>query len=193
MKYYIVGYGSLICEKSRSKTGDFGKEYKIKILGYKRSWNIHAKHKLNFNATFLGINKDKDYWFNAVIFEVKFEDILKFDKREIPYNRIELNKEEYEFYDEKLNLNSEKFKIFMYLNKKDYEGFPSEEYQISEIYIDSCLIGCLRFSKEFAEDFIKTTNLWGNNIKKNRQDLKKYLNFENMDLEKVDKLLLKLK
>jgi len=127
MKYYLMGYGSLISRESRDKTGLSGEEFSVKIKGFKRLWNIQVDHKRIGKTTFLGINKNKEFWFNAVIFETSQEELKKFDLREKSYNRIELGQEELNFYE---NSPKEEFKVFMYLNKSEFEGFPNEEFLI---------------------------------------------------------------
>ncbi len=191
MKYYLVGYGSLLSTKSRNKTGNSGEEFAIKISGFKRSWNIQVDHKRIGKTTFLGITKDRNSWFNATLFEIKKNDIIEFDKREKSYTKFLLSKNHIDFY--KTNLKKEfdfeNSKIYIYLNNPKFEGFPSNEYLISQAYIDICILGCLDFSKEFTNDFIRTTTNWSNCIRYNRDEQSKHIFYSKKQLREVDFIL----
>lgn len=191
MKYYIVGYGSLISNESRSKTQESGDEFPIKIKGFKRSWNIQVDNSRIGKTTFLGINKNKNYWFNGSLVEIKKNSLVEFDKREKSYVRHLLNKEEIEFYDKNMNdkFDFDNSKIYVYLNKKEFEGFPTGEYLISQAYIDICIIGGLNFSEQFVNDFIKTTYHWSQHIRYNRKEQSKHIHYSKEQLAKVDLIL----
>jgi len=140
MKQYIFGYGSIINKDSVNKT-TIEKERIIKtITGFKREWNINIKSHFQ---TALGIVKNKNSTCNGVLVEV--DDINEVDKREIGYTR------------EKVEEN-----IWIYVPQ--VIGSATEKYPIMQSYIDVILEGCFKISKEFAKEFIDTTEGWNEHI-----------------------------
>ena len=68
---YLIGYGSLMNEKSKRNTAKgVGNNMPIILTGYKRGWLLQTKFPI-FKTTFLDIQKDKKSNNNTVIYQLK--------------------------------------------------------------------------------------------------------------------------
>lgn len=83
-KQYVVGYGSLVNEKSKRATVSNGSDnIPIEIRGFRRGW-----YHIAYDQVFLGAVKDPKYGFNAVVFSLDdSKQIKEFDVREKNYCR----------------------------------------------------------------------------------------------------------
>ena len=152
-KNYLFGYGSLISEDSKRKTGLTGKSFIVKVNDYKRSWNVLIPEEKTVG---LGIEKRQGDSCNGVMFKIDEKELLKFDERETNnYERINIPAGQIEFLD---NKSIKDGKIWVYLTKN--KGEPNKEFPIQQSYIDVILTGCLEISKGFAEEFMRTTSGW---------------------------------
>jgi len=182
-KNFIFGYGSLISEESRKKTGLSKKSYIAKLNGFKREWNIKIHEA---KATALGIIKNSESFCNGIIFEIPEKEIKNFDKRENKYySRIEIDPNS-------LNIkefpNIQNIKIWVYVTKKPTT--PTKDFPILLSYIDVVLNGCLKINENFAKDFINTTSNW--KYTENDRNNPRYPRAEkNTPKNKIDKLLKK--
>jgi len=151
---WIFGYGSLINSDSRKKTGNSGKVIPVRITGLKRQWNVVIDE---IKVTAVGVTLAKDSLCNGIVCQVDNEDLLKFDKREIPfgYSRIEIDKKN---ITPLLGFNLPKGIFWVYAANKP--GKPSSESPIIQSYIDVILTGCLEYSEQFARNFVKNTEFW---------------------------------
>lgn len=156
-KNFIFGYGSLISEESRKKTGITGKSIPAKLFGYRREWNTQIPKE---KATFLGLIKNKKNFCNGIIFEVFKKTLKKFDKREGSYyKRIEVNSSKIKILPKNKLGNKQIVKIWVYLTKKPKK--PTKNFPILLSYLEIVIKGCLNFGKEFFKEFFKTTYKWG--------------------------------
>lgn len=153
MKDYIFGYGSLINEESRAKSGHSGKAIPVIVYGIKRSWSVNIK---DHNLTVLGARFDKSSKCNGVIVKIPDGELHKFDKRELPfgYKRIALSSKEIIPISGKVP----KGNIWVYVEKEHF--LPTKRFPIAQSYVDVVLQGCLEISKDFARDFITLTDNW---------------------------------
>lgn len=154
MNDYIFGYGSLINEESRSKTGKSGKALPVKVRGIQRQWSLVVP---NYSMTALGAIHDKESICNGVIIPISTEEMQKFDDRELPYgySRISLEKESISMIKSN-ELPNGRFWVYV----SDNPGFPSNESPIVQSYLDVIMQGCLTFGEKFANEFILTTRNW---------------------------------
>ena len=155
MTDFIFGYGSLICANSRSRTGVSGDAIPVTVLGIKRGWYVSvpvARH------TAVGAIEDSSAQCNGVIFPVDAENLPRFDEREQGYRRVPLAKSQINS-DQQIPANAT---IWTYVGRKT--SSPSEQYPITQSYLDVILRGCFSWSEEFAVQFIQTTSHWGDLI-----------------------------
>ncbi len=152
-KNYLFGYGSLISEDSRRRTGLTGESFIVRVSDYKRSWNVLIPEEKTVG---LGVEKKLGYSCNGVIFEIDKKELPKFDERETNnYERTNISIEQIEFLENKSIKEGE---IWVYVTKN--KGEPNEKFSIQQSYIDVVLTGCLEVNKEFALEFMRTTYDW---------------------------------
>ena len=180
---WIFGYGSLINSDSRKKTGNSGKVIPVRITGLKRQWNVVIDE---IKVTAVGVTLAKDSLCNGIVCQVDNEDLLKFDKREIPfgYSRIEIDKKN---ITPLLGFNLPKGIFWVYAANKP--GKPSSESPIIQSYIDVILTGCLEYSEQFARNFVKNTEFWNYPWINDRKNPRYPRALSNPDVKKIDSIL----
>jgi len=92
MKYDFIAYGSLISHNSLSKTIKDRKFIPVVVKGFRRIFNLSLREKGGRDV--LNIARDKNSFFNGVMFEINEEELTKLKEREDDYNL-----EEADFYD----------------------------------------------------------------------------------------------
>ena len=154
---FIFGYGSLICSKSRAKTGDSGQAIPVRVNGLERQWNLPFESEIAGRLIIaVGVIVNSERTCNGVITPVPVRELPKFDAREEGYTRVKLDpKEVTAFLPDDVIPQGD---IWVYL--VDDLQKPSKEAQLMQSYIDVILTGCLDISKQFARDFITTTTGW---------------------------------
>jgi len=145
---YLFGYGSIINAASRNTTGQTGQSYPATVAGLGRAWNSPIP---NEPVTALGIIEKKGLKCNGVLVEVTGEEIKSFDQRETGYNRRLINPQN-------IDQSTLPGKIWIYINKKSQR--PTKKKPIIQSYLDVVLAGCLTYGRQFALDFINTTQYW---------------------------------
>jgi len=184
MKNYIFGYGSLISKENRKRTGITGSSFLVRIKGYKRSWNVLISKE---KTIALGLEKNNKSTCNGVIFEVPYEEISLFDKREgNSYQRMQIFLDKIIFLGEKIKEGN----IWVYLTK--IKGKPSKEFPIYQSYVDVILTGCLEISEEFAQEFIKNTYNW-KFIENDRENPKYPRSLKKLEKQKEIDILMELR
>jgi len=172
-KHYLFGYGSLISNKSASKTGTLGSQrIPVNVHNLERGWvynvGLHPNitQKETYTAVGTRITKNADKCVNGVITEVSESELLKFDKRELLYQRSVLNYNDIEFLDDNNKLNHDDNKIIVYCYTMNdalslcWKYFDKNRV-LKQSYIDTCLLGCIELGGiQFAIQFIKTTLNW---------------------------------
>lgn len=151
---YIFGYGSLINEYSRSRTGHTGKSYPVLVHGLQRSWgNVDGRYPIAPLVV-----KPGQGVCNGVLVEVEERALRDFDQREHGYQRIQISADQIEqLGDTKLTFSEP---VWVYIN---YSALPPcHTNPITQTYIDTVLSGCLSVSTHFAEMFVATTSGWDN-------------------------------
>ena len=161
LKNFIIGYGSLMEEGSRTRTNPNAKIAKpIMVKGFERIWGHNGG---NYKITFLTLVKKENSVINAVYYRVSLNSLKKFDRRESSYCRIKVSHDDLIFYDKKIKNNNSSFWIYA-ANPKRLKN-PTEEHPIVQSYVDIFMNGCLQIQKkykikDFANACIKTTKGW---------------------------------
>ncbi|MBS3093033.1 gamma-glutamylcyclotransferase [Candidatus Pacearchaeota archaeon] len=178
---YIFGYGSLISQESRARTGISGTAIPVTVIGIERQWNVVAQN--NF-FTCVGAISNSERKCNGVIFPVNELELQKFDDRELPhgYIRNELSRESIVPLDFCILHN---FPIWYYAVTNPEK--PSQNFPIIQSYIDVILNGCLEYGEDFAKTFIETTDGWQNDWINDREKPRYSRHLENR-LEREEKI-----
>jgi cation transport regulator ChaC len=186
---FVFGYGSLMCDQSRSLTnptlgiatatadGDkVAGTLPVTIHNVQRVWS--ARTKTGWTA--VGVRFEQDWNCTGVLMEVTADELTELDKREASYTRhplcldhIEqvsfLNPQEFyndhhPVFDAKEENNStsnnETTHIKVWIYTQRDAIFADSSHPIPQSYVDIILRGCLKISKDFAKSFIETTYHW---------------------------------
>lgn len=153
-------------DESRHRTApQSGEAYPVWVRGYRRGW-FPAGPKVGFGASFLGIEKDKDRQFNAVIYEVfDSSQMAATDRRESSYCRESLSLDTLTFLKPDLPQPQGQIWIYAPSNSEQAVSSPSPQFPIVQSYVDIFLSGCLeqaeRFNlPDFPQQCIETTTGW---------------------------------
>ena len=179
-KNFIFGYGSLISRESREKTGNTGRAIPVKIKGLKRFWGLVVPEA---KLTALGVIPDKKSQCNGAIFSVSENDLFKFDKREIGYNRIKIKQEDIIFS------NNEKIEGIVWVYVMKEEGVPNKQNPIVQSYVDVIIDGCIEYDLSFVKEFIITTHGWDSNWIDDRISPRYVRAKKDVDVQKIDNIL----
>ena len=160
---FIVGYGSLMQEKSKHEdASDIGENHPVYITGFKRSWIRHGTRR-KLNTTYLAVVKKPDAKLNAVYYQLNNPaDINNYDARERGYCRAMVSPQQIQTISGESLPNGQ---YWIYVTKDDETTVPSKQYPIMQSYVDIFLSGCLEQEKKyhlqgFARDCINMTSGW---------------------------------
>ena len=163
MRTFIIGYGSLLKKASLNRTlPEVEIIEPVYLNNYLRSWNAIENIKPTVSSTFLGIEKSQDSRVNCIIFEIDNSLVSTLDKREFLYSREKVSLNDIEFTTDTFKISKDD-DIWIYITKEPVK--PSNEYPIIQSYVDACISGAFEIEEEFnlknfAVDFIKTTQQW---------------------------------
>lgn len=176
-KQFIFGFGSLISNESRAKSGDSGASYPCLVHGVERSWSltVDLPKKAQTNNAITAVSAvavrqlegNWDTTTNGVIVEVKEEELPNFDAREIGYKRVlltPLTRVELTSGEDVSMCLGKDAKIWCYVAPDDGKALsvPNSSYPVIQTYLDVILDGCRSVGGEpFAKQFIATTTGWG--------------------------------
>ncbi|MCH8533074.1 MAG: gamma-glutamylcyclotransferase [Saccharospirillum sp.] len=149
----LFGYGSLICNDSRSRTGLSGAALAVEVAGIARHWAVPVP---DYQATAVGALEDPQSQCCGVIFQVDDANLARFDEREQGYNRIPLPWHQVRSLD--ANPLPTEYPLWAYVGKGVEP--PSPNQPIMQTYVDVILHGCLQFNEDFARRFLQTTQSW---------------------------------
>lgn len=141
-KQYVVGYGSLINEKSKRATVfNVSDNIPVEVRGFRRGW-----YHVAYDQVFLGAVRDPKYGFNAVVFSLDdSKQIKEFDIREKNYCRRLVPKSKIQ------SLGKEKIDgdvwIYVSTNPKYLTDLDDNDFAEAS-YIYTFLLGCLDVEKE---------------------------------------------
>lgn len=151
---FVFGYGSLINKESRNKTEASGEAIPVVARGIRRGWMIHM---VDHRATALSITKEENAICNGVVFPlVTTNGLAKFDERECKagYERIQIGLDAVPLGGASLSEGT----IWAYVS--NYAQTPSKDMPVIQSYVDVIVTGCLRIGKDFAKEFVRTTDGW---------------------------------
>jgi hypothetical protein len=161
LSQYIIGYGSLMQEKSKSEdSAKAGKNMPIYLYGFERGF-IERSKDTRFGSTYLGVKENADAKINAVYFKLNDpKDIHAYDKREHSYCRVKVPKNKIEPL-AGIALPEGQYWIYIPL----VTNLPSSNYPLTQSYVDIFLSGCLELESkynlpDFAKNCVKSTNHW---------------------------------
>ena len=172
---FVFGYGSLMCAKSRARTGTSGQTYPVVVAGLLRRWGaqvilpddqqVHGVIK-GLSAVSVELTTDLQTSCNGVLVQIDDDELHNFDHREMSlgYDRIKVEKSRIQPYPvngiDFPDLTSADVWCYV-MPKSGLRSEPSPEYPICQTYLDVILQGCDEISSEFTRDFLKTTADWG--------------------------------
>jgi|SaaInlStandDraft_6_1057023.scaffolds.fasta_scaffold100351_2 hypothetical protein len=188
---FIFGYGSLISEDSRARTGDSGASYPCRLSGFKRGWAYVPSHRKN---TSVACWSDSTATVNGIITEIPATELAAFDLREHGYKRVAVSVEQLHFIGEKLadmpdQLRQRGASVYIYvvIDKVPFEN----ETPLAQTYIDVILDGCLEISEDFAIEFVTTTEGWNKPYWFDDRLTLRYvrpLNYDNLPVGRIEKI-----
>ena len=156
---YIVGYGSLMEEESRTRTTSNIEEVKpVMVSGFQRVWGIHGGP-----TTYLAAISQPDAKFNAVTYALNnIEQLEATDRRESGYCREQVPKEQLEVLTGSVQDNAQ---FWIYTLKGQKPDQPDSNHPIVQSYVDIFIGGCLEQQNQFdlegfAQTCIETTQGW---------------------------------
>jgi hypothetical protein len=161
---YIIGYGSLMEDESRSRTSPKADSpHPVEIKGYRRGWFARAEGA-GFGATYLGVLPDRERHLNAVIYQVDATELTATDRREALYCRTsvamsDIKPLEWEFFPEN------RAQTWIYVSKPQSAAAPDSRYPIVQSYVDIFVLGCLEQEQRFgltgfSQQCLSTTADW---------------------------------
>lgn len=155
---YIFGYGSLINQASRQRTGQTGKAVAAVAIGFDRSWGkIDGSYQMSPLVVQPGNGRC-----NGVVVEIPQSELVEFDRRERGYRRIEIDPASLELAE---TIDGDK-PVWIYI--KENADNPCQDKPILQTYVDTVLAGCLAISTEFAESFVEQTAGWHHPLEDDR-------------------------
>ena len=158
VRHFIFGYGSLINSISRTVTGETGAAVAVKVSGFDRHW---SRISSAYGMSSVVVVPNPLGACNGVLVEVAEDELASFDIRESGYQRVLVDSEQVEFYQQSLDLSASaagEIKIWLYQTETVIP--PCQNYPIVFSYLDVILSGCLEYSEEFCTDFVQLTQGW---------------------------------
>ncbi|ETX12227.1 hypothetical protein MUS1_01070 [Marinomonas ushuaiensis DSM 15871] len=160
-RHFILGYGSLISSESRSKTGETGHVWPVKLHGFERHWSVMSDC---FGMSSVAVIKAPEKYCNGVLAEVPFEQFPLFDERERGYHRAMIAPEQLMPYQEEPLPEGT---YWVYYTDNIVEPSPNSPIVLS--YLDVILSGCLEHGDAFTKDFLMLTKGWTSPLLNDRQ------------------------
>lgn len=145
--YFVIGYGSLINERSRSRTvKTLIDDCPVKVKGWKRVFNVGLS-----KGTVLNVIEDKSSWINASLMQVTKLDLEDLIMREMLYEMKMIPASDLEFaYGKTLEI-PEGESVVIFVSDMNTQQYPKRNY------LHTCLYGALQYGKQFLKDFVETT------------------------------------
>ena len=177
---YIFVYGSLISKGSEGLPGI--SNIPVTVSGLRRGWFTAVPEDA---TTGLGAIVDETRSCNGVLIKATDEYLLTTDDREIQhgYTRVKLPRGcASPWYTHAMNASD----IWVYLTNTPVA--PTQQCPITQSYLDVVVTGCLEIGKDFAVEFVLTTDGW-DNYWVNDRDKPRYRRHMSADAERIDTLL----
>lgn len=181
---YVFGFGSIIntathapwlaSDKDSNCTVLQGQRATIlKGFGYKRGWTFRSV--TGFTA--LGIQREEAPTdINGVLFRIRHDMLEGFDRREVGYDRVEIDRNCIELIppesgeadgpDAKCSNQvlldiQPREKVWVYVPQESFCAEANEDHPILQSYVDTVMQGCLEWGgEEMAREFVATTSNW---------------------------------
>ena len=147
MKHAFIGYGSLLDHNSLSKTIADRKFIPVIIKKYQRIFNL--KDEDDSDPDVLNAIPSPTHYFNAVMFYVNNEELIKLKRREEDYNLVEADV--YDFN----NKNKKIGRAFLSID--EVVGLDKQNKKPDRDYFIACREAAYRVSPEFGKIWDKTT------------------------------------
>ncbi|WP_133010709.1 gamma-glutamylcyclotransferase family protein [Marinomonas flavescens] len=160
-RHFILGYGSLINGESRSKTGETGDVWPVKLHGFERHWSVMSSE---YGMSSVAVVKASECACNGVLVEVPYDQFPLFDQREQGYQRSQIAREQLTTY---LEHELPQGTYWVYHTHNVVE--PDDNCPIALSYVDVILSGCLEHGDAFAQDFLALTKGWQAPLLNDRQ------------------------
>jgi len=146
---YLVGYGSLMNEESRSRTNPEVKQLTpVRVKGFIRDWNTITP---GYQIIYLGAlpcNTDqKNCFLNGLAYLVP--DVKAADEREGPYCRQEISHENLQPYKREDSIDP-KARYWIYVTKKEDIYHPDQKHPLIQSYVDLFIGGCIEQAANIA-------------------------------------------
>ncbi len=188
---YIVGYGSLMREKSKLDTDkNVGINIPVTIKGFKRGWFVVSEQS-NVGIIYLGVVKDKISSLNGVLFKLNNDkSISAYDSRELGYCRAAIEDKNIKLMTSQSVM---KGQYWIYVISDKDRHSPSKRYPIVQSYTDIFLSGCFEIEEKyhlnnFAKECVLTTSNWSSEWVNDRIKPRRVHN-EQLATAKIDNLL----
>lgn len=188
---YVVGYGSLMLEKSKQDTDpNAGISIPVTITGFQRGWFVVSKHP-GFSLIYLGTVIDKKSKLNGVLFKLNSnKSISAYDARESGYCRVSIEDKNIQIMTPQKMTKGE---YWIYVISNKVKRSPSKPYPIVQSYADIFLSGCFEIQEKyhlnnFAKECVLTTSNWSIHWVNDRIYPRRAYNEQPM-IAKIDNLL----
>ncbi|MBI2141872.1 gamma-glutamylcyclotransferase, partial [Candidatus Woesearchaeota archaeon] len=153
---YIFGYGSLISQESRARTGITGEAIPVIVSGAERGW-VHPAPSMGITALGVTYSSGSKGLCNGVIFSVDERQLPEFDRRETGYTRIAMPRVNIGPINPRAHLPPGAIWTYSINNPE----IPKETLPIAQSYLDVVLLGCINEGGErFALAFVTLTAGW---------------------------------
>lgn len=160
MQHYIFGYGSLINADSRAKTGQTGRSWPAKVIGFQRHWSVMSPE---FGMSSVAVVQRSNSFCNGVLVEIDETELPLFDEREAGYLRAQVPMTQIQGYETTLP------EGVVWIYHTETVTPPNDQAPIALSYADVILAGCLSINESFASEFISSTGGWEHAILNDRQ------------------------
>ncbi|GKY96233.1 hypothetical protein MPSEU_000583200 [Mayamaea pseudoterrestris] len=161
---FIFAYGSLICPHSRALTAPSMANVQaipVRVSHLERHFSMPTG-----SWTAMGVRYRRHATCVGVLLAVTKQELRRFDKRELGYDRNLLPPEHVEYLENDGNVQQQHMDaesappklIWVYIQQRHVP--PSIRNPIAQSYVDIILRGCLTISEDFAKEFILTTGGW---------------------------------
>lgn len=161
---YIVGYGSLMQDESRTRTSpQAGPAHPLELKGYRRGWFARPE-AVGFSTTYLGVLQDRESHLNAVIYQVDPAELIATDKREVSYCRTSVATSDVRLLERDFS-SAPNAQIWIYVSRPERVATPNSQYPIVQSYVDLFVSGCLEQEQRFgltgfSQQCLATTADW---------------------------------
>lgn len=151
---YIIAYGSLLDEKSRTQTTASANDiFPIEVRGFARSFGVHGN-----NRTYLTVVPNKTASFNAGYYAIDNSTIEAVDRREKFYCRTLVPADQITQFEK-----SASGTFWVYATK--VTDAPSVAFPLHQYYYDLFVNGCIEMGERykmanFAKKCVESTSLW---------------------------------